>query len=62
MENSKLHAEKPTDLEEQKKDAEEFLSEQIRKLDKDQKKTLSWVLFGATMGSNIVGPKTTAQG
>lgn len=35
--------------------AENFLDDQLSKLSPDQKEKLSYVLFGATMGSSIVG-------
>lgn len=50
-------------LDEKKKDAELFLSEQIEKLDVDQKKQLSYVLLGATMAGGLLGPgKETSTG
>ena len=38
------------ELLEGKKEAEEFLSEQIKQLTDEQKKALSYVLIGATIG------------
>lgn len=44
---------------EKKMDAELFLLKQLSKLTPDQKEKLSYVLYGATMGSKIIGPKAT---
>lgn len=45
------------ELKEIKLDAERFLSEQIQQLDPEQKKRLSYVLYGANMANSLLKPQ-----
>lgn len=39
----------------EKRDATDFLLEQVMKLDREQKEKLSYVLLGATMSQELIG-------